>query len=296
MGNGNDNGKGKGSGDGQGNGNQPSTYLVIPYYAGDTGSRPLPSADPVWMCTSILVNGAPYAGQHLMAGQTVELDLDAVNYGTLTAPTVCQFYYANPTTAFTTATVNVIGAASGALARNDPAELGPVSWTIPEGLPEHICLLAEVTTPADAPPLPLSYNAAADRHYGQQNIYVTSAAPGGQIRVPFVMANAAAAVGRFRLEVTHMLAHHRALRHVIARQAVLREAEHIELRQSRSKVKEDSRSLDVELVGDEARDVELSARVPRDATPGSTIVLQLAQYQHHRHHPVGGLGVVVHVT
>jgi hypothetical protein len=294
MGNGNNNGKG--SNDGNGNGNQPSTHLVIPYYSGDMGNRPLPSADPFWMCTSILVNGAPYAGQSLTAGQTIELNLDAINYGTLTAPTLCLFYYANPTTAFTSSTVNIIGSTAIPLARNALTETMPVSWTIPPGTPEHVCLLAEVTAPADPPSAPLTYNAAADRHYGQQNIRVVDAPPGGAIRVPFVMANGAAEAGRFRLEVSHILVRHRALRHVVAKDAVLREAENIELRRGRSKAKRDERSLGVELAEHEAVDVELDARVPRDAKPGSTIVLQLAQYQHHRQHPVGGLGVVVHVT
>jgi hypothetical protein len=284
MGNGN-NGK---------NGNQPGVHLVIPYYSGDPGGRPLPSADPFWMCTSILVNGSPYAGQQLMVGQSVALGLDAINYGALTAPTACLFWWANPTTAFSAATVNLIGQTSLSLARNALTQSASVVWTVPGGTPEHICLLAEVTTPADL--APGNFSAAVDRHYGQQNIHVMDAPPGGQIRVHFVMANGTKTTERFRLEVTHVLAHHRALRHVVARHAVLREAENIDLRRGRSKAGENRHSLNVELAADEVLDVELTARVPRDATPGSTIVLELAQYQDKRHHPAGGLGVVVHVT
>src|ERR1700733_3257203 len=110
MGNGNsDNGKG-------GTGNPPGTYLVIPYYSGDQGSRPLPSADPFWMCTSILINGSPYAGQKLPVGETVQLSLDAINYGILTAPALCLFFWANPTTNFTNASVTLIGQTTVALA------------------------------------------------------------------------------------------------------------------------------------------------------------------------------------
>lgn len=277
-----------------GNGNPPGTYLVIPYFSGDMGSRPLPSADPFWMCTSILINGSPYAGQQLMPGQNIQLSLDAINYGTLTAPALCLFFWANPTTAFTSTTVQFIGQTSLSLARNALTLAGPVSWTVPAGTPEHICLLAEITSPADA--APANYDAAIDRHYGQQNVHVTSAAPGGQIRVGFLMANGRAAASRFRLEVTHVTASHRALRHIVARHAVSRQAEQIELRRTGAKAAGDRHGLEAELATGEVLDVELNARVPADAVPGSVIVLQLAQYEHHRHQPMGGLGVVVKVT
>jgi hypothetical protein len=277
-----------------GNGNPPGTYLVIPYFSGDMGSRPLPSADPFWMCTSILINGSPYAGQQLMPGQNIQLSLDAINYGTLTAPALCLFFWANPTTAFTGATVQFIGQTSVSLARNALTLAGPVSWTVPTGTPEHICLLAEITSPGDS--APADYDAALDRHYGQQNVHVTSAAPGGQIRVGFLMANGRTAASRFRLEVTQLSASHRALRHIVARHAVSRQAEQIELRRTGSKAAGHRHGLEADLARGEALDVELSARVPADAAPGSVIVLQLAQYEHHRHQPVGGLGVVVKVT
>jgi hypothetical protein len=261
-----------GNGDGKGgNGKGPGTYLVIPYYSGDLGSRPLPSADPFWMCTSILVNGNPYAGQQLAAGQNVELGLDVINYGTLTAPTLCLFFWANPTTNFTGATVNLIGQTSLSLARNALTPTSPVLWVVPEGTPEHICLLVEVTSPAD--PAPGNYDAAADRHYGQQNVHVINAPPGGQIRVPFVMANGATMAGRFRLEVTHVLVRHHALRHLIASNAVLREAEKIDLnlRLTPSKARAGHHNINVDLAAGEVLEIELNAFVPRDATPGSTI-------------------------
>jgi hypothetical protein len=288
------NGGGKGNGDGNGDGkNPPGTYLVIPYFSGDMGSRPLPSADPFWMCTSILINGSPYAGQQLIVGETIQLSLDAINYGTLTAPAVCMFFWANPTTAFTNATVQFIGQTSLSLARNALTLAGPVSWTVPAGIPQHVCLLAEITSPADA--APNDYDAATDRHYGQQNVQVMTAAPGGQIRVGFHMANGRAAACQFRLEVTHVAANHRALRHLVAGHAVARRAEHIELRRSGSKAAGSQAGLNTELAIGEVLDVELNARVPSDAVPGSVIVLQLAQYEQHRHQPVGGLGVVVNV-
>jgi hypothetical protein len=90
-----------GSNGNNGDRNLPGTHLVIPYYTGDQGARPLPAADPFWMCTSILIDEGPHAGQKLTSGQTASLSLDAVNRGDLTTPATCLFYWANPTIVFT---------------------------------------------------------------------------------------------------------------------------------------------------------------------------------------------------
>jgi hypothetical protein len=278
---------------GNGGSSNPGSYLVVPYYTGDLGSRPLPSSYPFWACSAIKVDGSPYAGQKLHPGQSVALSLDVINYGTLTAPTVCLFFWADPTTNFTNATVQLIGTTSLALPRAVLTTTSVVTWVVPDGTPEHICLLAEASTPAD--PTSAAYNAAADRHYGQQNIQVISASPGGQFRIGFVMTNGKANASRFRLEVTPVLANHRALRHLVPENAVLREAEEIHLKRVRSATAEKLDLIHVNLAVDDALEVELSGRVPRDAKPGSTIVLQLAQYADQHHRPMGGLGVVVHV-
>jgi hypothetical protein len=279
-----------------GNGDQPSasTYLVIPYYSGDQGSRPLPSAEPFWMCNSIKINGTPYTGQQLPRKETVKLTLDAVNYGTMPAGATCLFFWANPTTNFTGASVTIIGQVPVLLARNTLTTTAPILWTVPDGTPQHICLLAKITAPGDL--APGDYDAAADRHFGQQNVHLTSLAPGGQIRVGFVMGNGRATTTRFRLEVTHVLVNHRALRHIVGANAVLRRAEEVNLMRTPSDAGQNLHSLYAELAVGELLEVELSARVSHDATPGSTIVLQLAQYQAQQHQPVGGLGVVVRVT
>ena len=252
-----------------GNKDQPGNYLVIPYYPGDPGNRPPPPAYPFWMCSSILVNGTPYAGQQLMVGQTVELDLNVINYGILPAPTLCLFFYAKPTTNFTVATSKIIGSTPVALSRNHLTTTpSPVSWKVPEGTPEHVCLPAMVTTPADPPPPGGNIDAAGDRHYGQQNVYVANAPPGGQISVPFDMANGAATTGRFRLEVTHVLVRHHALRHLIAGHSVFRKAEKIDLRPTSSKAQAGHHNINVELAAGEVVEVELNAFVPQEQRRG----------------------------
>lgn len=272
---------------------QPGTYLVIPYYSGDTGSRPLPSSIPFWTCSSIKINGSPYTGQPLTAGEAVSLTVDVINYGTLTTPALCLFFWANPTTSFTNATVHLIGQTSLPLARLALTTTVPISWTVPDGTPEHICLLAELTATSD--PAPQDYDAATDRHFGQQNIHVVDAAPGGQIRIPFTMGNRSATAKRYRLEASFVLEKFDALSQLLTAGTVLREAEQLNWRK-RSDPGQSLDVLNIELAAGETLEVELTALVPADAQPGSTIVLQLAQYEERRHNPMGGIGVVVNVT
>jgi hypothetical protein len=286
-----------------GEGNPPGTHLVIPYFTGDPGSRPLPSADPFWMCTSILINGSPYAGQKLTSGETVNLSLDAVNYGQLTTPATCVFFWADPTTVFTKTSVQLANAqnpalpssSNGSWARSTSAVTAcpPIAWIVPEGIPEHICLLAMITSPSDL--APQTYDAAGDRHWGQQNIQVVSAPPGGMIRIQFSVANGLETAGRFRVEVTSLAEHHEALRHVVAEHSPLRAAEAVRLRERRSGVEFREKVIQVELGAGERRDVELEAKVPADAVSGSTIILQVAQFSEQGRRPMGGLGVVVRV-
>lgn len=277
-----------------GNGKLAKVKLVIPYYVGDQGQRPLPSADPFWMCRSILVDGAPYGGQILQAGQSVELSLDAVNIGWVPATAVCVFFYARPTTNFTSQNTTIIASVNLPL---EPGMVTPspsVQWDVPEGLPRHICLLAMVTAPQD--PAPAGYDAVADRHFGQQNLHLATASAGKSIRVGFIMANHRATPVRSRLEVTQLIGRYAALQHVVHKEAPLCSAEEINLTRARLESERYGDSLDIELGGAEMLDVELTALVPRDARPGSTIILQVAQYEERRYPPVGGLGVVIRVT
>jgi hypothetical protein len=282
-----------GTKNGDGKGNPNGVSLVIPYYPGDMG-RPLPSAYSFWACQNIHVGGSPYAGQQLVPGQTVELTVEAANYGGQTASAVCILFWANPTTSFTNASVNFIGTAPLTLAAYAARTTSPIPWTIPEGTPEHICLLAEVTAPADPIQQPATYDAATDPHYAQQNVQVLTATPGANIRTGFVMANNRVASTHYRLEVTHLLVNHRSLRHLVPQSAVLIRAQEIQLKIP-SRTRRKIHKLDVELAHGESVEVELSALVPADAQAGSTIVLQALQYEKLRYHPVGGLGVIIHV-
>jgi hypothetical protein len=277
------------------NGGQPGTWLVIPYYAGDMGARPLPSSIPFWTCSSIKINGSPYAGQPLTADQPFNLTLDAINYGTATTAALCVFYWASPTTAFTGSNVHLLGQAvfAGGLARGALATSQSTSVTLPDGTPQHICLLAEVTSSPDV--APQDYSAATDRHWGQQNIQVVDAASGGQIRVVFTMANGSARAGRYRLEATYLTKRFDSLSHLFPLDTVLHEAEDINFRTLKSRDR-NAEVLNAELAAGEILDVELTAVVPSKARPGSAVVLQIAQYEEHRHRPVGGIGVVVRVA
>jgi hypothetical protein len=283
------NGKGGSSG-------PKNPVLVIPYYPNDGGHRPLASSSPFWKCDAIKLNGIPYAGELLEVGAQIEISVDVVNRGAQIPPplTTSLFYWANPTTNFTSSTCTFIGASAPApLSTSQITPLAPVTWSVPAGTPKHICLLAEVTTVLD--PAQQTYNAAADRHWGQQNVYVMTVSAGGEIRVGFDMANGGTTASRFHLEVTHILVNQRALRNIVPKDTVLGEAEEITLTRTLSKEVGGPHSLHAHLAANEVLSVELRALVPRDATPGSTIVLQVAQFEHQKNQAVGGLGIVVHV-
>jgi hypothetical protein len=270
----------------------PGNYLVIPYYTGDQGYRPPPSADPFWMCKSIMINGRPYAGQELPRGETVNLSLTAVNLGTLPAPTICLFFWANPTTSFTSASLQLIGQTIVSLVYNVLTTSPSVTWTVPEDTPQHICLLAEVTTGSD--PAPKEFG--VDRHFGQQNVYLTAAPPGGEIRIGFFAGNNRATAARFRLEATPVLVNHPALHPIVDPGSTLHKPAEVHLAHSRSDAGRHTHSLHVDLAAGETREIELRVVVPSNAALGSTVILQLAQYPERQLQPVGGLGVIVRVT
>ena len=110
------------------------------------------------------------------------------------------------------------------------------------------------------------------------------------------MANGKATAARFRLEVTHVPINHPVLRPVVAENAVLVHAEEIHLSRVLAEPEPIGHTLHADIAADELLELELNARVPLNATPGSTIVLQLAQYEENGQEPVGGLGVIVHVV
>lgn len=159
-------------------------YVLIPYFAGDYGTRPLPV--PYFTCPGLHVGGSSYAGTPLTPGSTLSLSAQVINYGHASAAEVA-FYWADPSTAFTKSALHLIGLTALYLPWKVLTETKPVSWKLKDEVPAHVCLLAEVTALGDPPTVPL--NAAADRHYAQQNLQVLRVAPGTEAFASFFAAN-----------------------------------------------------------------------------------------------------------
>jgi hypothetical protein len=172
-------------------------YLVVPYFTGDRGARPLPPAIPFWACPGIHVNGAPYAGQPLPIGTPVTVDVQASNIGQASTSLMLHLYWASPTAAFTSKNVNLIGQVPAKLSTDNTKTLGPIIWTPRQGTPSHVCLLAELFAVQDGPQSP--FDTAADRHYAQRNLQIQTTQPGSQAQFIVLMANAADAPALCRL-------------------------------------------------------------------------------------------------
>lgn len=135
-------------------------YRLLKAHLGLLGDFTLPAVPAPMnntLTAKVVILGiVPGTGQQLHAGETHQLTLDVMNYGSLTAPANCLFFWAVPTTNFTPAYVSnnttgyLIGQAAlsvpitsvSAPASTPPTTMGPVEWTIQAGHPEHICLLA----------------------------------------------------------------------------------------------------------------------------------------------------------
>jgi hypothetical protein len=277
----------------RGDDDQPGSYLVIPYYPGDTGSRPLPDSVAFWTCGAIKIDGASYTGQQLVPGETVNLTVDVVNYGTVTTPTLVRFFWADPTVGFTTATImpGLIGQVTLPLARGTLTTTEPAPWTIPDGTPAHICLLAEVTAPTD--PAPSSYAAVSDRHFAQQNIYLTLAAPGDAVTMGFTAGNGGPDPAHFRVSANSVTENLTGLAPILGVEPLLTKAGLVSLGPD-SIADPGSATLSLNLDSGEVRAVELTVQVPRDARPGSRVMIQLAQWDDNVN-ALAGLGVIIQV-
>lgn len=158
--------------------------LVIPYFEQDVGHRPIDKqAHPSYIdyeCPYITLNGAAYMGQKLRHGETVDLTVQVKNTGNQTARNVSvSLYWSHPTIKFARPLMRV---AMHQVKRIDPGG-SPVlglqySWVIPDEMPEHFCLLAEVSNSSD--PSPVAIN-VGDRHFAQLNLNLVRLEDGGTI-------------------------------------------------------------------------------------------------------------------
>jgi hypothetical protein len=173
----------------------PRTQLFLPLLfiranAGDTGARPVVGA--FWESPDIFVlpNVAPAAAPAVPAvlGGVAQAGADNTVYAHVwnlgQAPAfevLVEFYWFNPTLGFSGADANLIGFTYTSLgARSGPGSHRvvkcPVSWKAQFLNGGHECLVVRISDAVSDPLSGPAWDASQNRHVGQRNIHVMSAA------------------------------------------------------------------------------------------------------------------------
>lgn len=178
-----------------------STWLVIPYYEGDTGTdRPIAVNKAIsYLCPSIIVDGQ--AGIFtLRRGEPMGVTVDVANWGVgaLTAAVQVRVWWADPTTVFAKAhpfgQAVVLVPPGGEVVRT-----GVMRGTIPLSAPSHVCLLAHVSATLDGAGKTAVPAPAVDRRWAQANLTEAVAASDGTVTIPFAAGNPFAVAATARL-------------------------------------------------------------------------------------------------
>jgi hypothetical protein len=165
-------------------------YLFVRAFAGDTGSRPVNGV--FWESPDILVMPGvdpahapalpPDLGGVAQAGADNTLYAHIWNLGQAPATDVLvEFYWFNPSLGFNAAAANLIGASwTDLAARGNTGSHRlvkcPVSWPAMYVNGGHECLMVRLSQPVTDPLSGPAWDAARNRHIGQRNIHVMSAA------------------------------------------------------------------------------------------------------------------------
>src|SRR6266403_4688527 len=75
----------------------PTPFVVIPYFSGDDGTRPVdPQKATWWLCSSILINDVPYSGP-LDRSNPLKLSVRVANWGHYPAtPLLVRLFWSPP--------------------------------------------------------------------------------------------------------------------------------------------------------------------------------------------------------
>ena len=183
-----------------------TTWLVIPYFEDDVGrsgiERPLPATKGIsWLCPGIIVDGQA-GGTGFRRGEPISVEVDVANWGAgvLPAAGLVRLWWADPTLAFSAATL--IGQTTVSVPPTGvPVRVGTFRVTIPLGASPHVCLLVQVSAPLDgAASVP---NPHQDRHWAQLNLVETAeVAADGTFTLPIVLGNPLEFTARSRLTLS----------------------------------------------------------------------------------------------
>ncbi len=280
------------------------TYLVIPYFAGDRGrpgvERPLGANVIDWLCPSIIVNDQP--GQNsFRRGDPTRVTVDVGNYGagTLTAPVYVRVWWSDPTTGFTT--LNLFGQATIAAPNGKVTRTGEIVGVIPTTAPAHVCLLANVWSPLDTGASSPTPNPANDRKWAQLNVNDLTVAAGQSLQFMFWAGNSLARDATLEIRGGALSREAQAVfRRLRRTDQPLPEGVELSLRDARqlhdAERRFGERPLHVTLRPGERRPLLLSAAIPRDARPGSTVVIDVTSTSlGDEETRTGAIGVVAHI-
>ncbi len=246
----------------------PTPFLVVPYGPTDVGVRPLPPTVTSWICPSIHLNGAAHDGSPLPPGVPIQLSVLVDNRGALAATVIARWYWADPCTAFTPATVTLVAPGQSFWVPANTAIESPAQPFTPGGSqPAHLCLLVEVTAVLD--PANGSFDPIGDRHYAQQNLQVLHAAPGQQLVVPFVVVGTARARA-YEIRLRQDRTEH-------GREALMLASDSLWLIDVDHGGGTHDRLL-VELQSGQRRTFHAVVTIPHDAPPGSHVDLVIEQH------------------
>jgi hypothetical protein len=165
-----------------------STFLVIPAFDGDDGTRPVAAGIPTWHSpavnvihesldpTTSLEDLQGSFSPSLTAGTTYLFEAWVHNLGDMFAPAVnVEFFLRTPGMGATAESARLLGATVISIPRNDRAR-ATISFDATMDDVGHHCLLVRASSfnPPDAPTDWSALVARNDRHIGQQNLNVVA--------------------------------------------------------------------------------------------------------------------------
>lgn len=265
------------------NGRDPgtvSTYLVIPYFAGDRGrpgqERPLGNATVYWLCPSIVVNGQP-GKNTFKRGEPTSVTVDVANWGsgTAAAPVQVQLWWVDPTTAPTKLTPfgqTIVIAPTGGGVRRSP----PVVGVIPTSAPPHVCLLAYVSSPLDAAPPGSPVDPVGDRHWAQLNIAELAVPQGQPFQFMVFVGNPFERAATFDV-VARPLGREALSALSLIRRSEVVSPEDASLRLSEGRRRGEGDLVRVTLEPGRRQAVHVSGVLPDDVPPGLDVAFELVQ-------------------
>jgi len=173
-------------------GNQGRKYtpwLLVRFETNDLGVRPLPANTVFWASPDIWVESSDPYGRPVV-GQPNYVHARVFDLGRAPAfPTRVDFYWGNPALGLGASTMNLIGTEWVYIWDHNSLDVRcNTPWVPVFENGGHECLIVNTSAPIHDP-IQDPFQAWLDRHVGQRNVMVVSAAPGQIIKIPLAAHN-----------------------------------------------------------------------------------------------------------